>query len=288
MTVLEAIQRSTEFLSRKQVESARLHAELLLANILKVPRMQLYLNFERTLTESELSAYRELIRRRGEREPLQHIVGSTSFCGLEIAVNRSVLIPRPETEILAEQGWTFLNRLVEQGSKQPLALDFGVGSGCVAIALAAKCPAAHIVAIDNSSEALSVARENAQTNGMAAGIRFLQGDGFAALQPGSQFDLLISNPAYIPTSEIDALQPEVRDFDPRAALDGGADGLDFFRRIASEGQAFLKSTGKCMVEFGDGQSEKLRKIFEGQNWVVDSVLDDYTHRPRVLIAGRKV
>src|SRR5438477_8809848 len=142
MTVLEVIQRSTEFLEKKAVDSPRLQAELLLAHLLKLPRMQLYLNFERVLTASELDAFRELVRRRGEREPLQYIVGSTCFCGFEIGVNPDVLIPRPETEQLAEAGWTFLSQ--RSGQNRPAhsfpitALDFGTGSGCLAIALASK------------------------------------------------------------------------------------------------------------------------------------------------------
>src|SRR5882672_7948196 len=227
MTVLEAIQRSAEFLSRKGVESARLQAELLLAQALKLKRMQLYLNFERALTDPEVANYREWIQRRGEREPLQHIIGTTNFCGLDLAVDRSVLVPRPETEILAEQGWLFLNQVAQRNSACPKTLDFGSGSGCLSIALAVNCKSASIVALDISSEALDVARRNAETNGVADRIRFVQGDGFQAIDKGARFDLIISNPPYIPTAEISALEPEVRDFDPRNALDGGADGLDF-------------------------------------------------------------
>src|SRR5262249_55331038 len=139
MTVLEGIQKSAEFLAKKGVDSPRLQAELLLAHVLKLQRMKLYLNFERVLTDAETYTFRELVKRRSQREPLQHIVGSTSFCGLEIAVNRHVLVPRPETEILAEAGWSFLSTV---DSQPPTALDFGTGSGCIAIALAAKCPAA--------------------------------------------------------------------------------------------------------------------------------------------------
>src|SRR2546427_12949609 len=134
MTVLEIIQRSTDFLARKGVDSPRLQTELLLAHLLKLPRMQLYLNFERGLSETEVEPFRELIRRRGQREPLQHIIGSTSFCGLEIAVNRQVLIPRPETELLAERGWQFLNALSKSHPEELMAFDWGTGSGCLAIA----------------------------------------------------------------------------------------------------------------------------------------------------------
>ena len=161
MTVLEVIQRSTDFLSRKGLDSPRLQAELLLAQLLQMPRMKLYLNFERPLTSAEENGFRDLVTRRGKREPLQQIIGSTSFCGFEIAVNRHVLVPRPETELLAENGWIFLNQLVTSNSQAPTALDFGTGSGCLAIALAGKCPGARVYAVDISREALELARQSA-------------------------------------------------------------------------------------------------------------------------------
>ena len=321
MTVLEAIQKSAEFLAKKGVESPRLQTELLLAHLLKLPRMKLYLDFERALTPAEVDGLREFIRRRGQREPLQHIIGSTSFCGLEIAVNRHTLVPRPETELLAESGWEFFSKLEQSphpagGHPLPagrgegrgegrVALDFGTGTGCIAIALAAKCLSAKIIATDISADALALAGENAGRNNVADRIEFLQGDGFAALQDVGQasclspsekkkletggtlvlhFDLIISNPPYIPSAEIAALQPEVRDFDPRAALDGGVDGLDFYRKLAAEAKPFLKPGGKIMLEFGDGQVDAIRTIFEAEKWIVEAVKEDYSHRARILIA----
>ena len=296
MTVLEGIQKSAGFLQEKEVESPRLQAELLLAHVLKLPRMQLYLNFERVLTHGEQDTLRELVRRRGRREPLQHVVGSTSFCGLEMQVNRHTLIPRPETELLAEAGWQFLNRLPSAGnSAGPLnaaakngplstALDFGTGSGCIAIVLAVKCPHSRVYATDISPEALELARQNAAAHGVADRIEFLGGDGFAALSRESRFDLVISNPPYVPSAEIQSLQPEVRDHDPRLALDGGEDGLDFFHRLAGETAPFLNPRGRLMIEFGDSQAEIIREIFGKQNWVVEAIEEDYTRRPRILIA----
>ncbi|HEX7652829.1 MAG TPA: HemK/PrmC family methyltransferase, partial [Verrucomicrobiae bacterium] len=161
MTVLEAIQKSADFLGKKAVESARLNAELLLAHQLRLPRMKLYLNFDRVLTPAETDGLREAVKRRGNREPLQHIVGSTSFCGYEIAVNRHALVPRPETEQLAELGWKFLQA---ERPHPPTALDFGTGTGCLAIVLAAKCPQARVTALDISPEALALARQNATTH----------------------------------------------------------------------------------------------------------------------------
>jgi release factor glutamine methyltransferase len=281
VTVLEAIQRSTDFLARKNVDSPRLQVELLLAHALGVPRLKLYLNFEQKLSGADLDTLRELVMRRGNREPLQHIIGSTSFCGFEIQVNRHVLVPRPETELLGERAWQFLEAAKAQA---PAALDFGTGSGCLAIALAAKCPGAQVHAADISVEALSVARENAARNGVGERIQFHCGDGFAALPGGLLFDLIVANPPYVPSAEIEALAPEVRDHDPRLALDGGADGLDFYRRLAAEAPGHLHPAGRMMLEIGDGQAEQIRQCFLRHKWVVESVEADYSARPRVLIA----
>ena len=284
MTVLEVIRRSAEFFEKKGVDSPRLQAELLLGHLLQVPRMQLYLNFERELAPAELDAFRELVKRRGQREPLQQIVGSTSFCGLEISVTRDVLVPRPETELLAEQACVLLTELASSTAPQPMALDFGTGSGCVVAALAHKCPAARFMAVDVSAQALKVARENASRHDLAERIQFVQGSGFEALPAGMHFDLIVSNPPYIPSGDLAGLQPEVRDFEPREALDGGPDGLDFYRRFAAEAGAWLRTSGKIMLEFGDEQAPALRKIFEQQNWIVERIVEDYTQRPRILIA----
>ncbi len=279
MTVLEAIQRSTGFLARKGVDSPRLQVELLLAHALGVPRLKLYLNFEQKLTGANLETVRELVRRRGNREPLQHIIGSTSFCGFEIKVNRHVLVPRPETEMLAERAWQFLAAF---NPPPGAALDFGTGSGCLAIALAAQCPRAEVHAADISVEALRVARENAALNNLSDKIQFHSGDGFAALPRDLPFDLIVSNPPYVPSAEIEALAPEVRDHDPHLALDGGADGLDFYRGLAAEAANHLRPAGRIMLESGDGQAEQIRQLFVQHKWVVESVEADYTGQPRIL------
>jgi release factor glutamine methyltransferase len=307
VTVLEVIQRSSDFLARKGVDSPRLQVELLLAHVLQMPRMKLYLNFERALTESELGTLRGLVKRRGEREPLQHIVGSTSFCGLEIAVNRDVLIPRPETELLAEEAWKFLLTVSEgkagpefpstrpsplngrgegEAARSPEVLDFGTGSGCLALAIAAKCPQARVQAIDVSEAALKLARENALRLALGERVLFHAGDGFNALPDSAGFDLIVSNPPYIPSAEIETLQQEVRDHDPRLALDGGADGLDFYRRLAAAAGPRLKPGGRLMLEHGDGQGGAVAELLTQHGWTVESVLKDYSGRGRILIARR--
>jgi release factor glutamine methyltransferase len=295
VTVLEIIQRSAEFLGKKGVDSPRLQAELLLAHVLKLPRMRLYLDFERRLATAEIDSLRELVRRRSQREPLQHIVGSSSFCGLELIVNRHVLVPRPETELLAEHAWEFLKSLasgeggtsLDGAAKGPAALDYGTGSGCLAIALAVHCPDAAIHALEISDDALNVARQNALHHGLGERIRFWQGDGLSALPAESRFDLIVGNPPYIPSMEIDFLQPEVRDFDPRQALDGGPDGLDHYRRLAVQARPLLRKRGKLMLEIGACQSESVSSLFAGQNWVVERLVEDYTRCPRIVIAHDK-
>jgi len=282
VTVLEVIQRSTDFLTKKGVESARLNAELLLAHVLKVPRLKLYLDFQRVLSDAELSASRELIQRRAGREPLQQIVGSAGFCGLEIMVTPSVLIPRPETELLAERGWVFINEL----RRPATVLDFATGSGCIALAIAANSQNAVLHASDISISALEVARSNANRLQLAPRINFHQSDGLQQLPEGLKFDLIISNPPYIPAAEIESLAPEVRRFDPRLALDGGIDGLDFYRTLANEGGAPLNTGGKIMLEFGDGQGSALMALFADHGWIGTETLKDYSGRERIFIAER--
>ena len=288
MTVLEIIRRSSEFLEKKGVDSPRLNIELLLAHALKMPRLKLYLNFERILTDAEMETLRSLLRRRGKREPLQHLLGSTSFCGLEILVNPQVLIPRPETELLGESARRFLDAFGGEprtgGTPAPTVLDFGTGSGCLAILLAVQCPHVRIHALDLSAAALNVARQNAARHQVADRIEFHLSDGFNGLPAGLRFGLLVGNPPYVPSAEIETLQPEVRRHDPRLALDGGSDGLCFYRRLAVEAAPFVAPGGRAMLEFGDGQAEPIGRIFSNADWLVESVEEDYSHRPRILIA----
>jgi release factor glutamine methyltransferase len=231
------------------------------------------------LTPEQTDAIRALVQRRGRREPLQYITGSTAFCGLEFAVNPNVLVPRPETELLAERAWTFLKGLQ---IPEPTALDVGTGSGCLAITLAAKVPGAKIQATDVSAAALSLAKENAARNN--ANVQFLQGDLFAAVPANGRFRLIVSNPPYIPTARMETLEPEVRDHEPRLALDGGDDGMNFYRRIAAEAGAFLEKDGRLMLELDDDGGPATREIFENQKWIVEAIEPDYNQRPRILIA----
>jgi release factor glutamine methyltransferase len=283
VTILEVIQRSTDYLAQKGVAAPRLQVEHLLAHALGMPRMKLYLSFERALTPEQLDAVRAMVQRRGRREPLQHITGSTSFCGLELRVNPHVLAPRPETELLAERAWKFLQASAAR-NPAPAALDLGTGSGCLAIAMAVKVPAASIHAADASAEALELARENAARHN--ARIEFHHGDLFAALPAASRFGLIVSNPPYIPTARLETLEPEVRDHEPRLALDGGADGMDFYRRIAADAGAYLEPEGRLMLELDDDGPDAAASIFRERNWIVEGIEPDYNRRPRYLIARK--
>jgi release factor glutamine methyltransferase len=245
-----------------------------------MPRMKLYLNFERPLSGAELDAVRVLVQRRGQREPLQYIVGSTSFCGLEMSLDPCVLIPRPETELLAERAWKFLR----QCPAPPVSLDLGTGSGCLAIALACHVPTAEVHATDVSTEALEVARRNARTHGLSDRIRWHQGDFLAAVPVETRFDLIVSNPPYIPSARIATLEPEVREHEPRSALDGGTDGLYFYRRLAAQAHSFLRPGGKVMVELDDDGAEATRAVFLREHWTIEAIEKDHNQTPRILIA----
>jgi release factor glutamine methyltransferase len=282
VTVLEVIKRSTEYLESKGVDSPRLQTELLLAHVLKIPRLKLYLDFERRLSDVELDTLRQLVKRRGEREPLQYILGTTSFCGIEIMVTPAVLIPRPETELLVEQAWSFL---ASRRSPAATILDFGTGSGCIAVAIAHKFPSCEVHAMDASDDALSVARGNAERTG--ARVAFHRGQTIDDLKTPETFDLIVSNPPYIPEAEIVTLQPEVRDHEPRLALSGGTDGLAFYRLIASQARTRLTPGGRIMVELGHDQEQSARAVFERESWEVERLIADYAGTPRILIARHR-
>lgn len=285
MTVAEAIHAGTGRLTAAGIESARLETELMLAQLLDVPRLQVWLQREEALSPALAGKLNSWLDRRVTREPLQHLLGWAPFLDLELHVTRDVLVPRPETEVLAQLAIARLQPLAH-----PRVLDWGTGSGCLALALAKAVPQAEVHALDISPDALRIARANAIGHGLADRVRFHLGDGFAALAgaPGGPassgaFDLIVTNPPYIPSAEIATLQPEVREHDPRLALDGGADGLEAYRRLAREAQAWLVPGGWLLAEFGDGQAEALAKLFAAVGWLVESVEKDLSGRERVLI-----
>jgi release factor glutamine methyltransferase len=286
VTVLEAIQEGDRLLCQNGVENSRLEAELLLEQYLAHKRLEFPLIYGRVLPPSLVEAFRQSVDRRAKHEPIQHILGSASFCGFEIEVNPMALIPRPETELLAERAWTFLARSSGPENKPVIFLDIGTGTGCLPIAILGYCPSASAHAVDISRDALELARKNAGRHGMSGSIHFHLGDGFKAIPPEQKFDLVVSNPPYIPTEDIESLSPEVRIHDPRLALDGGPDGLDFYRLLANETASCLKPGGALMFEFGDGQAPAISRLFLEKGWHIVAIERDYARKERLMEVKR--
>ena len=279
LTVLEIIKRSTEFLAGRGVESARLNAELLIGHALALKRMQLYLQFERLLTEGELERIRPLVRRRGLREPLQHILGETEFGGLLLKVDRRALIPRPETEHMVE--------LVCQQLAHPprRILDLGTGSGAIALAMARQYPGAEITACDFCPAALSLARENSEANSLSGRVHWVQSDWFAQL-PGTRYDLVVANPPYLSEEEITMAEPEVREHEPRHALTPGGDGLSALRKILGAAGSYLEVEGFLALETGINQHAALFENARSDGYGRCESRQDLTGRDRYIFAWR--
>ncbi|MEI6209035.1 MAG: peptide chain release factor N(5)-glutamine methyltransferase [Desulfuromonadales bacterium] len=250
-TTLKVLAWTKEFLSAKGVENARLEAEWLLSAATGLDRVGLYLNFEQPLNDAELSAFRIMVARRAKREPLQHILGTQEFYGLDFEVTPDVLIPRHDTELLVAEA-------IARKPEARTVLDIGTGSGCISVVLARQLSTAAVTATDISEAALAVARRNAKRH--AASIEFLVGSLFSPLI-GRSFDLVVSNPPYIPTADIAGLAPEVRDFEPRGALDGGLDGLHVYRSLVQTASKYLHPGGWLLVEVGIGQAHDVSQLF---------------------------
>jgi release factor glutamine methyltransferase len=277
LTVLEAIKLSTEFLEKKGIESPRINAELLLSSILQCKRLNLYLSFDRPLKENEISVYRELIKRRGQSEPLQYIIGEVEFYGLPFKVNRSVLIPRQETEILVE---SVIEYCKDRG--QIKILDIGTGSGNIAVTLAKHLPEAAVTAVDISEPAVLTAGQNAELNGVAERISFKLADINNFDHPDS-FDIIVSNPPYISAGEFETLRPELKIYEPGGALTDYSDGFFFFTKIASLACKHLKKGGMLFFEMGQGQHEKVSDIMKENSFSNITIRKDYLGIERVIM-----
>jgi release factor glutamine methyltransferase len=278
-TVLKLLQWTADYFRDKGIESPRLDAELLLSATLEMDRVALYVNFERPLIDDELARYREKVRRRADREPIQYILGETEFWSLPLSVNPFVLIPRADTEVLVEEA---LKRI--DGCSN--VLDVGTGSGAIAVALAHDQPELRVTALDCSAEALEVARGNARRNGVLEHVDCLAGD-LNSLPPGP-FDMIVSNPPYIPSRNWEQLMPEVRDHEPRLALDGGDDGLEAYRRIAVQALKILSPGGWLLVEVGIGQAAVVSALFKAAGLTDVAQRDDYARIPRVVMGQNKL
>lgn len=281
-SILRMILWSAEYLEGKGVESGRLDAEHLLAHVLELERLQLYLQYERPLTPDELDAYRPLLKRRAAREPLQHILGVQPFRELELAVGPSVLIPRPETELLVER----VLEWAKESERQDLtALDVGTGSGAIALSLATEGPFASVVATDVDEDALDVARRNRATAGLDDRVELRTGALFGAVVETERFDVVVSNPPYVPEDDADTLQPEVRDWEPAGALFAGPDGLDVLRRLAAEAHGHLLPGGLLALEVGVGQAPTVVELLTAVGaYREPRIVRDYEGRERFVLA----
>ena len=277
MTVLEVLQASTDYFKKRNVESARLNAEHLLAHVLGRKRIELYLEFDRILTESERAPLRELVRRRGEGEPLQHLLGTVEFCGHVFLCDKRAMVPRPETEELVQL-------VADHCSLQTAALniiDVGSGSGVIALSLASKIPQAHVKGVDVSSDAVELARENAARLGLAERVQFLEGN---LLEPfDERFDVIVANLPYIAMHERPQLSREVM-HDPEISLFGGEQGDEVIQKLIDQAPDRFVPGGLLALEVGLGQADRLFEALAAKKYKDIASKNDYSGRPRFVLA----
>jgi release factor glutamine methyltransferase len=285
-TIQRLLNWITEYFTKKGVDSPRLSAELLLCDVLKLERIQLYTFFDRIVQKPQLDALRALVQRAGEHEPVAYLVGRCEFYSLSLAITRDCLIPRPETELLVEQTIHFLRTR----SGPQAVLDLCTGSGCIAAAVAKNVPDARVTATDVCEAALSVAAKNIQTHGLSERVQLLCGDLFDPVIKGLDapaFDLIVSNPPYVSETEYAQLEKNVKDYEPKHALLAGTDGLDVFRRITAQVGEFLKPDGALMLEIGYTQGKAVCELLEQAGLFKDIHLKkDLAGHDRVAIALR--
>lgn len=279
LSVLEVVKKTSEFFASKGIESPRLNAELLVGHALGLRRMDLYLRFEQAVGDAELAALREMVRRRGRREPLQYVLGHAEFHGLRLKVDRRALIPRPETELLVE---TAVGRM---GSPPARILDLGTGSGAIALALARAFPQAVVVATDRSPDSLLLAAENAEANGLAGRVEFLASDWFRGLS-GRTFDLIVSNPPYLSQEEVRDAAPEVREHEPHGALTSDDGGFADLSAILGQSAAHLAEGGLLALETGISHHPRASERAALSGFARSESVRDLAGRDRIFLAWR--
>ena len=289
MTVFEILNWSAHYLKDHRVENPRLNAELLLARSLSLSREGLYARLQNLIREEEKETVESLMKRRISGEPLQYILGHQEFWSIDFQVDSRALIPRPETELLVEQTLLILSE--KSFKKPPVVLEIGTGSGAVAVALAKEAKDIFVVASDISGDALRLAKENTASSGLLHRIKFVHGnllDPFRLLREREPFDIILSNPPYIPFLEIEGLDKEVRDYEPIIALDGGEDGLSFYRDIISQAPLYLKKGGWLLLEIGQAQGGKVSEFIDKRgDFSPPQLLKDLSGLERVVKAQRR-
>jgi release factor glutamine methyltransferase len=280
LNVLEVVKKTSAFFASKGIESPRLNAELLVGHALALPRMGLYMEFERPVTDAELAAIRELVRRRGKREPLQYILGFAEFSGLRLKTDPRALIPRPETELLVE---TIVGRWEHPPER---ILDLGTGGGAIALALARTFPEASVTAVDASAGALALAAENAESNGLTGRVAFVESNWLGALPDGATYDLVVSNPPYLSGAEAAAAEPEVREHEPMTALTSDSEGFADIAAIIDGSIAVLVSGGMLALETGIGHHAWAAEAARGSGYSRTESVRDLTGRDRFFLAWK--
>lgn len=281
-TIIKILNWTKQYFADKGVENPRLDAEILLCAVLKCERINLYMDFERPLNEQELADYKKLVIRRAQNEPLAYILGEKAFMSNVFKVNQYTLVPRPETELLVES----LIKASELVNDSPKILDIGTGSGAIIVSLLDYLPQAVGAAVDISAGALSIAKENAVNIGVDKRAAFIQSDLFTAIPDTKKFDIIVSNPPYIPAEDIKGLAQDVQN-EPVTALDGGADGLDFYRRITKEAIHYLAEDGLLAFEIGIGQSAAVADLCRTAGLNCVAVRKDYAGIDRMVFAAKE-
>lgn len=287
MTLAEAINSAAIQLSGAGITNARRDAEALLSHLIKKNRAWLITHGDDALDDEWRGLFKDTIQRRAKREPLQYIIGSQEFWGLEFMVTPEVLIPRPETELIIEATLA----IIHDRNRPARIIDLCTGSGCIAVSLAKELPVARILAIDKSAKALAVAKENAAQHGVSDRIRFLEGDLFHPLEELDWYglvDIIASNPPYVQSGDLDTLQPEVRDYEPEMALIAGPEGTELAAIIINTAPAYLKKTGALIMEMGLGQAEALRKMAGKTGaYTTPEIMKDLAGIERVIVARKR-
>jgi release factor glutamine methyltransferase len=281
--LLEVLTKAADYLKSKGVPNARLDADLLLAHVLGLKRLDLYLQFDRPLTPVELDAYRAFIRRRGAREPLQHIEGECVFRELRLKTDRRALIPRPETELILD---ALKKRLPAAASSMPVrVLDVGTGTGAIILSVARELPACETWACDISAACLDLTRENAARNGLAVPV-LVESDLFSGFDKDQRWDAIVSNPPYIAAADAETLEPEVRDHDPRNALVGGTEGWELPASLLSDARERLSDGGIFLMEIDPSQFSRLSGLALNLGWNQVEGIPDYQHLNRFIAAKK--
>lgn len=279
--IVDLINTTTEFLFSRGIDAPRTSTELLLAHTMGMKRLDLYLNFDKPVKPDELEKFRSYIKRRVKREPVQYIIGDAEFMSLPLKVNKNVIIPRPETELLVE---IIIDRFKNHADNELYILDIGTGTGNIAISLAKYLKNSNIIATDIEENILDLAKHNAEKNGVLNKIRFKKESVFEVINEYKYLDIIVSNPPYISKVDFKELQPEVKNYEPYLCLCDDSDGLTFYKKIVNKAKDWLDSSGRIFFEIGHNQGQLIRGIFEENNFTDIEIIKDYAKLDRIAIA----